>query len=165
MLLLKVRKLTVTVSNSPTYIILNVLGERRTVGGSMRLCRFLAGSNSNKKGRRLLSRENHGNASTKMAAKSRALKSSSCFNLLFYILVFTLTNSLENAPSLTSNATLLGGSNVTYNDTDDYTLNESTTQPSDSNSSVQTALASASLPLSGRLPTPAANGKVSFKRI
>lgn len=112
-----------------------------------------------------MSRENHWNVSTKMAAKSRVYRfPSTCFHLLFYILVFTLTNSLENAPSLTSNAIQLGGSNVTNNGTDDYTLNESTTPPSHYNSAVQPTLISGPLPLYGRLPTPAANGKTSFKR-
>lgn len=112
-----------------------------------------------------MSRENHGNVSTKMAAKSRVYRFlSSSFYLLFYVLLFTLTNSLENAPSLTSNVTLLGGMNVTNKGTDDYTLNESTTQPSDYNSTVQPTLISGPLPLSGRLPTPAANGKTSFRR-
>uniref|UniRef100_H3C1R3 Tectonic family member 1 n=1 Tax=Tetraodon nigroviridis TaxID=99883 RepID=H3C1R3_TETNG len=81
--------------------------------------------------------------------------SSSCFHLILHILVFTRTNSLENASSLTSNATL-GGPNVTNNDTDDNILNESTTQPPDYVTG-QPALVSGPLPLSGRLPTPTAD--------
>lgn len=125
---------------------------------------LLATSKSNKKEVRGLSRENHGNVSTMMAAKSRVFRFPwSCFHLLFYILVFTLTNSLENTPFLTSNVTLLGGSNETNNDTDDYTLNESTTQSPDDNKPVQPTLVSGGpLPLTGRLPTTAANGKTSF---
>lgn len=135
-------------------------GQPASRGQHSSLTFLLARSNSNKKEVRGLSRENHGNVSTKMAAKSRIYRfSSSCFHLLFYILVFTLTNSLENAPFPTSNVTLLGGSNVTNNDTDDYTLNESTTQPPDDDKTVPPTLLSGPLPRTGRLPTPAANGK------
>ena len=113
-----------------------------------------------------MSREKyHGNVSTKMAGESRVYRfSSSCFHLLFYELVFTLTNSSDYASYPTSNVTLLGGSNVTNNGTDDYTLTESTTQSSDYNSTVQPTLISGPLPLSGRLPTTALNGKTSLRR-
>lgn len=124
----------------------------------MRLCRsFWPGKTRTRKKRHV---KNHGNVSTKMAVKSRILRlSSNCFHAIFYLLVFTHTNYFEYAPSITSNAALLGGSNITNNDTADYVLNESTTQPSDYNT-VQPILISGPLPLSGRLPTPATDGKI-----
>lgn len=136
--------------------------DSRTVGGSRDLCRsFRPGKTRTRK--QCCHVKNHGNVSTKMAAKFRVFRlSSSCFHLILYILVFTRTNSLENSSSLTSNATL-GGPNVTNNDTDDNILNESTTQPSDYVTG-QPALVSGPLPLAGRLPTPAADGKIIFKR-
>lgn len=107
----------------------------------------------------------HSNSITKMAAKSRSKVSwfsLNCLNALVYTLVFSLTNSLEDAPSLMSNVTLFGDSNVTNNDTDDYAEPASTPPPApDYSTTLQPALSPGPLPLSGRLPAPAANGKTS----
>ncbi|TNM99030.1 hypothetical protein fugu_013594 [Takifugu bimaculatus] len=95
-----------------------------------------------------------------MAAKFRTRVpwfSLNCFSSFVYILVFTLTDSLEDAPSLMSNVTLFGDSNVTTNDTDDYAEPASTTPPPDYSSTLQPSLSSGPLPLSARLPAPATN--------
>lgn len=85
-----------------------------------------------------------------------------CFNSFVYILVFTLTDSLEDAPSLMSNVTLFGDSNVTTNGTDDYAEPASTTPPPpDYSSTLLPSLSPGPLPLSARLPAPATNGKTS----
>lgn len=126
----------------------------------MRLCRCFKPDRNYRRRKK----KHHSNSSTKMAAKSMLRVFwfiHNCFNLLFYILVFTLTNSLENAPSLMPNVTLFGDSNVPNNNTDDYTEHDSTTQPPDYSSTLQPTLISGPLPLSGRLPTPAADGKTS----
>lgn len=101
-----------------------------------------------------------------MAAKFRSRVpwfSLNCFNSFVYILVFTLTDSLEDAPSLMSTVTLFGDSNVTTNDTDDYAEPASTTPPPPPDySSTQLPIPSPGpLPLSARLPAPATNGKTS----
>lgn len=97
-----------------------------------------------------------------MAAKFRSRVpwfSFNCFNSFVYILVFTVTDSLEDAPSLMSNVTLFGDSNVTTNDTDDYAEPASTTPPPDYSSTLHPSLSPGPLPLSARLPAPATNGK------